>query len=241
MPLLGQAAMLLTFDVADEAIAEHDDWHTHEHLPERMGIEGFLRGTRWVATGAGPRYAVLYEVERLATLSSPAYRERLEHPSPWTRRIMPHYRGMSRGFCAVECSRGAGMGHFALLVRFVPARAGDPSFAARLADDVVRPLPARLGLGSVHLLRGALRPEMTAEQRLRGTDAGVDWALLVTGYEHDAVAALALTELGPAALAAHGAAGVACATYRAAYALSAQELRAANGRRARDDDHAATP
>jgi hypothetical protein len=44
MPLLGTAAMLLSFDVAEEAIAEHDEWHTHEHFPERLSIPGFLRG-----------------------------------------------------------------------------------------------------------------------------------------------------------------------------------------------------
>ena len=46
MPLLGSAAMLLSFDIAPEAIEEHDRWHTHEHLPERLSIPGFLRGTR---------------------------------------------------------------------------------------------------------------------------------------------------------------------------------------------------
>ena len=49
MPLLGQAAMLLLFDVIEDAIPEHDEWHTHEHLPERLSIPGFVRGTRWVA------------------------------------------------------------------------------------------------------------------------------------------------------------------------------------------------
>ena len=38
MPLLGQAAMLLSFDVVQEAIPEHDEWHTHEHFPERLAI-----------------------------------------------------------------------------------------------------------------------------------------------------------------------------------------------------------
>ena len=55
-----------------EAIAEHDDWHTHEHLPERLSIPGFLRGTRWVALQGQPRYLVLYEVERLDTLDPPS-------------------------------------------------------------------------------------------------------------------------------------------------------------------------
>ena len=65
MPLLGKAAMLLTFDIMEAAICEHDDWHTHEHLPERLSIPGFLRGTRWVPVRGSPRYAVIYEIERL--------------------------------------------------------------------------------------------------------------------------------------------------------------------------------
>ena len=80
MPLLGAAAMLLSFDIAPEAIDEHDHWHTHEHLPERLAIPGFLRGTRWVALRGQPRYLVLYEVAQLATLTSDAYLARLNSP-----------------------------------------------------------------------------------------------------------------------------------------------------------------
>ena len=86
MALLGNAAMLLSFDVAPDAIDEHDDWHTHEHLPERLSIPGFVRGTRWVAPEGQPRYFVMYEVEELATLASAAYLERLNNPTPWTRK-----------------------------------------------------------------------------------------------------------------------------------------------------------
>src|SRR5258706_1698009 len=101
MSLLGQAAMLLSFDVIEDAIPEHVEWHTHEHLPERLSIPGFVRGTRWVALQGQPRYFVMYEVEQLATLTSDAYLERLNNPSPWTSKMMPHYRGMTRGFCSV--------------------------------------------------------------------------------------------------------------------------------------------
>lgn len=183
MPLLGQAAMLLTFDIVDEAIAEHDDWHTHEHLPERLSIPGFLRGTRWVATSEASRYLVLYEVERLETLASPPYLERLNNPSPWTQKMMPHYRGMTRGLCSVASSHGHGMGHFAWLLRFKPRLGEDAALESWLGRDLLSRLPEQRGLSSVHLLRSGLTPEMTAEQRIRGVDAGVDWALLVTGYE----------------------------------------------------------
>ena len=72
MPLLGSAAMLLSFDIEAAAIEEHDRWHTHEHLPERLSIPGFRRGTRWISTAGDPRYMVLYEVDSLAGLPSQA-------------------------------------------------------------------------------------------------------------------------------------------------------------------------
>ena len=225
MPLLGHAAMLLTFDIAEDTIAEHDDWHTHEHLPERLSIPGFLRGTRWVATSATPRYLVLYEVERLDTLASPAYLERLNNPSPWTQKMMPHYRGMTRGLCSVISSHGRGMGHSGLLFRFKPGVGKEALLESWLTQDLLPGLPERRGLSSVHLLRSGLTPEMTAEQRIRGADTGVDWALLATGFDRAAVAVLANGDLSASALAQHGATEVVGASFEAAHSLTAADMR----------------
>jgi hypothetical protein len=226
MPLLGQAAMLLLFDVVQDAIPEHDEWHTHEHLPERLSIPGFVRGTRWVALHGQPRYFVMYEVEHLATLTSDAYLERLNNPSPWTSKIMPCYRGMTRGFCSVAGSFGFGMGHASLLIRFKPATETGSSLRKWLLQDILPQLPSRAGIGSVHLLEGALTPQMTNEQRIRGADAGVDWALLVTGYSQDALASLMQADLGNAQLEKHGATGVLGAVYRMDYSIIQWEVGA---------------
>src|SRR5512143_2763302 len=103
MGMIGSAAMLLWFDIVPEHIAEHDEWHTREHFPERVGIPGFLRAQRWVAQGATtPRYFVSYEVRDVGTLTSAPYQARLDHPTDWTRRMMPHFRGMVRGFCRLH-------------------------------------------------------------------------------------------------------------------------------------------
>ena len=224
MPLLGKAAMLLSFDIVQEAIPEHDDWHTHEHLPERLSIPGFLRGTRWVALQGQPRYFVIYEVEQLATLTSSAYMERLNNPSPWTSKMMLHYRRMTRGFCSVAGSFGVGMGHAGLLIRFKPTAETTSSLRNWLLQDILPALPSRPGIGSVHLFEGAVTPAMTNEQRLRGADAGVDWALLVTGYNQDALASLGDADLASAQLEKHGAAGIAAAMYRMDYSVIRREL-----------------
>jgi len=226
MPLLGTAAMLLTFDIVEDAIPEHDDWHTHEHLPERLSIPGFLRGTRWVAVQAQPRYLVLYEVRQLDVLTSDAYLDRLNHPTPWTSKTMPHYRGMTRGLCAVQASHGFGMGHLALLIRFKAQPGAESSLADWLNGDVLRGLPSQPGVGSVHLLKGAVAAPMTNEQRIRGADAGVDWALLVTGYGQSEVTALAQSGLSAVELEKQGAANVVSGLYRSDYTLTAQETSA---------------
>ncbi len=218
--------MLLSFDVVEEAIPEHDDWHTHEHLPERLSIPGFLRGTRWVALQGRPRYLVLYEVEDLQTLASDAYLDRLNHPTAWTAKMMPHYRGMTRGLCSVEGSAGLGTGHLGLLLRCKPVAGEESRLGGWLRRDIVPRLPSTPGLGSVHVLRGALAAQMTNEQRIRGADVGIDWALLVTGYDRGALEALSRSELAEDRLAEQGAAGVVSALYRTDYTLVASELDA---------------
>ena len=225
MPLLGQAAMLLSFDVADEAIADHDDWHTHEHLPERLSIPGFLRGTRWISLRGQPRYVVMYEVEQLATLTSDAYLQRLNNPTAWTSRVMPHYRGMSRGLCSVTASFGFGVGHVGLLIRFKPQAAAAERMRTWLVEQVLPLLPSKPGVGSVHLLEGAANAPMTNEQRLRGADAGVDWAILATGYNPEALAELSAGDLGATRLEEQGAASVHAMTYRMDYSLSHEEIQ----------------
>lgn len=216
--------MLLTFDVALEAIAEHDDWHTHEHLPERLSIHGFLRGTRWISLRGEPRYFVIYEVAHLTILTSEAYLQRLNNPSPWTSKMMTHYRGMSRGFCSVTASFGLGVGHVAMLIRFKSQAMAESRLRAWLVGKALPRLPAKSGIGSVHLLEGALTPQMTNEQRIRGADAGVDWAILATGYSQDSLAALSSIDLGASRLAGNGATGVHDATYRIDYSLSHDEM-----------------
>lgn len=225
MPLLGSAAMLLSFDVDAEAIEEHDRWHTHEHLPERLSIPGFRRGTRWVATDGGPRYMVLYEVESLGTLASVAYLARLNNPTPWTARMMPHYRDMRRGLCAVVASFGLGQGGVAALIRFSPEDSrGAP--LQRWLEAVLPGLPRRPGVGSAHLLQGAQAATMTNEQRIRGADRGVDSAVIITGYDGDAVTACAEELAGAGGLPARGAGELACATYRLGYTLAGVEVDA---------------
>lgn len=224
MPLLGSAAMLLSFDIEAEAIDEHDRWHTHEHLPERLSIPGFRRGTRWVATEDGPRYMVVYEVDKLETLASEAYLARLNNPSPWTQKMMPHYKGMNRGLCTVVGSFGFGQGSAAALLRFTPVASHAVQLESWLLQEALPAIPKMSGLGSAHLLQGAQAAAMTNEQRIRGADQTVDSAIIITGYDSGAVAAHANEMIGKAGLSERGVGELSCYTYQLSYSLSNAEI-----------------
>jgi hypothetical protein len=216
--------MVLSFDIVPDAIEEHDDWHTHEHLPERLSIPGFLRGSRWTALSGQPRYFVMYEVAELGALASAAYLERLNHPTPWTAKMMPHYRGMARGLCCVTGSFGLGVGHAGLVIRFNPGPGSEASTREWLVKKVLPGLPSQAGLGGAHLFEAALAPPSTNEQRIRGNDAAVHWTLLVTGYDAEKVALLAEKEFSANALEEHAANGCTTGIYRLEYSLTAREV-----------------
>src|SRR4029077_19931063 len=112
--MLGKAAIAMWWDIAPDIRSEWEDWHTHEHFPERLAIPGFLRGSRWVS---GEHYFVLYEAESLDVITSGPYLARLNDPTPWSRKMMPHHRNMVRSLCNVTASVGAGLGQYMLTVR----------------------------------------------------------------------------------------------------------------------------
>jgi len=219
--MIGRAAVAIWCDIAFDAREELNDWHTHEHMPERVAIPGFLRGSRWIAD-QGTGYFMLYEAQSESAITGGAYLERLNNPTPWSRKMMPHHRNMVRGPCRFEARYGAGLGHALLTVRF--SAPGERADALRAwLTGVLATMPARNGLAATALLRhiGQPRAPLTTEQQLRGGDRTPDWAVLVNGYDAEAVAAVAASELNEAALTAHGAAqGGVAGVYRFSYVLT---------------------
>ena len=197
--------MLLWYDIIPEQIAEHDDWHTRQHFPERVGIPGFIRAQRWVSRPPGARYFVVYEVKDIDVLSSAQYLERLNNPTPWTSRMMPSFRGMVRGFCRLESSHGSVLGTTCVTSRYSAAPGMEDRLRTWLNGELIPDLMQRKGITSAFTLRSDRAPEMTAEQRIRGRDASVDRVLLVTGYSPEPVAGLAQDDLRANNLEAHGA------------------------------------
>ena len=213
MSLLGSAALAMWWDVTDDVQPEFEDWHTHEHIPERLGIPGFHRASRWRSLGDDGGMFVLYELANHDVLSSPHYLKRLNAPTAWSIRMMPHHRSMVRSQCRVLESRGAGIAGHALTVRLAPAEGHDAQVHDALRSTIERLVKCR-GISGAHVLRHQ-RPEIaaTTEQKMRGGDREADWILVVTGYDATALEEGAIVEAGAALVGARAAAGAVTAMY----------------------------
>jgi hypothetical protein len=206
MALMGPAAIAMWWDMAPAHRIEFEDWHSHEHFPERLGIPGFLRGSRWADSSGGAGFFVMYELDAYETLTSSHYLERLNNPTPWSRKLMPYHGNMVRSQCRVLESFGGGVGHTMLTLRFSPAPGRSDALRGYLREVLGR-IPSLPGLTGGHLLQTET-PDIaqTQEQKIRGgADAVADWVVLVNGYESSALEGLRSTELGEKELADAGA------------------------------------
>jgi hypothetical protein len=85
--------------------AEYETWHTFEHVPERVGMPGFLEARRYRADavdGQAPQYFTCYWLEHADALRTPHYQDLLDRPTPWSARM----RGVLRDFVRVPCALG---------------------------------------------------------------------------------------------------------------------------------------
>lgn len=218
MSLLGKAALAMWWDISHSRRSEFEDWHTHEHFPERLGIPGFRRATRWTSADGGEGIFVMYELDDYDVLASAAYVARLNAPTPWSTRMMPDHRNMVRSQCRVLESRGIVTARNALTIRLSPAAGRDDQLR-----DAIRRLAARVpgqrGLAGLHLLRHHTPSiALTEEQKLRAfADRTADWVLVSCGYDPEALIALSTGELSDESLLAMGAAAN---SERALYSLS---------------------
>jgi hypothetical protein len=205
--LLGEGALVIWHDIAACCESDYNEWHSKEHMLERVGVAGFRRGHRYQARSGSPKFLNLYEVETLATLTSQPYLERLNHPTPWSRKAMGYIRNNNRTLCRVVASVGNGICAELLTIQL----AGAPGRSGALGRWLTQAIPAlaeRPGVLGAHYLEGdftASRTE-TEEKRLRtGSDAIADRVVLVGGYDADALAEVRRTVLASAALVAQGA------------------------------------
>lgn len=224
MALLGGAVLAIWNDIAEGGDAEFDHWHISEHIPERVGLPGFLRGRRYNAATGSPAYFTLYETESVETLQSPPYLARLNAPTPWTTACIQLFRNNRRTVCRNTLSLGAGIGGALATLELGPRPDGDATLRSWLTGTALPAAAARPGIVGAHFSEAdvAMTVVRTAEKNLLDKpDTIARWVVMVEGVTPAVVETACEALLDAEHLTRHGAAAdVSVAVYRLVFSLA---------------------
>jgi hypothetical protein len=188
--LAGEGAVAIWNGISDEGRADFYAWHLAEHMPERVGIPGFLRGRRYRAADRSthPEYFTLYETQTFEVTQGADYLNRLNAPSPWTKRATSHFKTTSRALTRVVASFGVGSGGALLTLRFdIPDDGSESRKLSSLLMNVVN-LPEITG---AHMLKAddEASGTKTAESKDRkDIEQPARWIILIEACSVDALA-----------------------------------------------------
>lgn len=191
MGLLGTGVLAIWNSIIPEAEDDFYRWHNTEHMPERVGVPGFLRGRRYLSTARPRDFFTLYETETVETIRSAPYLARLNDPTLWTQRVLPHFRDVVRNGYRVVATSGRGQGGVLLTARLQRGGVGE-GVLRRWTEADLALVRQPIGVIGVHLLEPV--PEttriQTKEKELRGHQPGEadprePWVLLVECNDPD--------------------------------------------------------
>jgi len=176
MPLAGTAFLALWNDFDPARDDEYDTWHTFEHVPERVGIDGVVSGRRYVARERMQRrWFTLYELDSLATLDGASYNDVVAHPTEWTLSMRPSFANFVRRPCATIASLGQGHGAAIATERIVLPQAAD----ADAWRGVLQSFIAEAVLVAAHVGRVDVSARFPLGNAAEGAVEGVPYVLLL--------------------------------------------------------------
>jgi len=177
-----QGILAIFNDAAAGREAEFDAWFQGEHLIERLAVPGFLFGRRHQAISGTAGYFNFYLVESPAVLTSKPYLERLDNPTPMTKKIMSEvFRNMNRTLCHRTGRLGAFRGAYAVTVRFNEQPNVDT--LRKQAEALVR--DTSVAACEIWTAVDPAGQPVSMEEKLRGGDKKIKACLMVDTLRQD--------------------------------------------------------
>lgn len=178
--MTSQAVLAIWVDIDLSNHAQFEHWHSREHMRERVGCRGWLRGSRFKGVDRPGRHLLLYDAETTAAFESEAYYARLRDPTEMSRAIFPKFRDTWRTVCKVEQRWGDGVGAAVLTLRMKAANTAPFEKLAGLETARVDLLIGLPSVGQAH----------TAEKDLRAApDRQIECALVAFFWSMEAAVA----------------------------------------------------
>ena len=105
-PTEPQGLLAIWANVDADYQPEFVQWHNCEHVPERVRIAGFHVGHRYRALAEARDFFMVYETETADVMQSAPYLHSQNHPTPWTRKSIGHFRDTLRTIYTLVGSEG---------------------------------------------------------------------------------------------------------------------------------------
>ena len=176
MTSAGRGILAIWNDCRPGREAEFEQWFQGEHLEERLSVPGFLFGRRHEALSGSSAFFNFYVTESPAVLTAKPYLDRLNDPTPMTRKIMSE---VFMNMCRTLCRRSARLtnvrGAFAVTARFNEV-VEEAALAASLRGFTNDPAIAS---GEIWIAADQPGTPMAAEEKLRGGDRKIKACLMV--------------------------------------------------------------
>ena len=169
-----QGVLAIWHDIRDGRETDFEFWYKNEHFPERLAVPGFRIGRRFEAVSGAPRYFCYYLTDGPEVLTSAAYIERLNHPTPLTRAMMSDgFLNMNRTVCRRIARSGDLWGALCVTARFqAPA---DHVTAVPVLERLAR----AEGIARCELWSADQQAGIAAEEKLRGGDQRIAACVMV--------------------------------------------------------------
>jgi hypothetical protein len=125
---------------------DYNAWYEREHMFERIEVPGIRRARHYRTVSGRPRFFTYFELADPSVVASGVYFAQTNNPSPWTQRILPHFREVNRTASRVIRRVGKGFGAAAMTVRHALEGGEDKALAAWLADTYLPEVVTRPGV-----------------------------------------------------------------------------------------------
>ena len=157
-------------DIDAEYELRYQEWHNCEHMPERVGIPGFIEGRRYRGVHGSPRFFMCYVTDGPEVLGSPAYLAALNRPTPWTSEALTHFRNPVRSLYRNHCRVGVAGGYAPYILQRRFDHMADAETLAEMVrvaveQDTSGALSGTLS-GGLYEVDEAISGIMTAERRI---------------------------------------------------------------------------
>ena len=183
-----KAFLAIWHDLLDEGKIDWEKWHTYEHMPERIGIPGFLGGRRYMNHNDQDQCCfTIYEGSDLSVFKSAPYLKRLNNPTSWTKKSAATFRNFTRGACkrVSFCGPQNGYGGVVMTIRLL--RDDDFSENSQQLDQLTTNINEMDGVitTTLGLCDTQITSTETTEQKLRKgtTEVSLDGVLIIEGYD----------------------------------------------------------